>query len=235
MSKAKKGSKKSKRPRSKLQRPATFSEIEPFLDEELPRPATHQEIQRIFDDPAKAIAFFEARSLDQHRESGPRLLPNVVLIAALGTDHPDGRRFASAEGAVAIVEGKQFAMDNALLEQSGGVLIPYQSIAARPQAEASDWAWAILGEGASAVAEVATQLAVDQPNVSNASMLNFLGDAVSRALRRRLLLNTLKRCRFNLTRCSDLLRMTGSTNVLRAIRDLGLEAEYEAAKAARSE
>ena len=49
---------------------------------------------------------------------------------------------------------------------------------------------------------------------------------------RKLLLSELRRQSWNLTGTATALRMTGPSNVLHAIKRLGLSAEYDAAKAA---
>ncbi len=59
-----------------------------------------------------------------------------------------------------------------------------------------------------------------------------IGRDASRTARRKALLAELRRQRWNMTAVAKLLGMSNTSNVLRAIADLGLSAEYEAAKAA---
>ena len=63
------------------------------------------------------------------------------------------------------------------------------------------------------------------------SKLQEAGDAASRKVRRRILLRELERTGWNLAHVSDRLWMGGPSKVLQAIRALGLEADYAAAKA----
>lgn len=66
------------------------------------------------------------------------------------------------------------------------------------------------------------------PSTSRAkSGLTEIGDAAMR----KALLRSLKRHRWALPAVAEEFRLTGSANVLRAIRSLGLVAEYDAARA----
>lgn len=62
------------------------------------------------------------------------------------------------------------------------------------------------------------------------SVLTETGDRAARDAKRTLLLATLQTNEWNLTAAARALRMTGAPDVIRAIKDLGLENEYEAAR-----
>jgi len=79
-------------------------------------------------------------------------------------------------------------------------------------------------------ASMATFLDVTAATGTNA--LSAIGRAVSNAARRSLLLSALEDADWSLTTAGATLRLGQSGTVLRAIRDLGLHAEYEAAKRA---
>lgn len=62
------------------------------------------------------------------------------------------------------------------------------------------------------------------------SKLTLAGEAGALAAKRELLLKTLVACGWNLSRTAEELEMPGASQVIRAIRDVGLDAEYEAAR-----
>lgn len=62
------------------------------------------------------------------------------------------------------------------------------------------------------------------------SLLSIEGERASLEARRAMLLRVLKECDWNLSATAEKLQITNASTVIRAIRDVGLEAEYEAAK-----
>ena len=62
------------------------------------------------------------------------------------------------------------------------------------------------------------------------SLLTQAGEEASRLARRQLLLGTLTACGWNLSKTAEALQMTATPDVIRAIRELDLDKEYEAAK-----
>lgn len=62
------------------------------------------------------------------------------------------------------------------------------------------------------------------------SKLTQVGDEASKLARRSVLLATLDACKWNLTRAAEVLEMVGASDIIRAIKELDLETEYEAAK-----
>lgn len=65
------------------------------------------------------------------------------------------------------------------------------------------------------------------------SLLSRHGDEAKHAAERALLLKTLRRNAWNLTHTARDLEMPGPSQVLRAIKDLGLSDDYDEAKNAR--
>lgn len=65
-------------------------------------------------------------------------------------------------------------------------------------------------------------------------MLSRTGDEAKRAAERALLLKTLRAKAWNLTHTAEALEMPGPSQVLRAIKELGLSVDYEAAKTKRA-
>lgn len=63
------------------------------------------------------------------------------------------------------------------------------------------------------------------------SLLTLAAEAAALDARRELLMKTLDACGWNLSKTAEELKMPGASQVIRAIRDAGLEPEYEAAKA----
>jgi transcriptional regulator with GAF, ATPase, and Fis domain len=64
------------------------------------------------------------------------------------------------------------------------------------------------------------------------SLLSRTGDEAKHAAERALLLSTLETKGWNLTHTAEALEMTGPSQVLRAIKDLGLYDAYDAARKA---
>ncbi len=64
------------------------------------------------------------------------------------------------------------------------------------------------------------------------SLLTLAAEAAATEAKRALLLKTLNELGWNLSRAAEALEMPGASQVIRAIRDTGLDAEYEAARAA---
>ena len=84
-----------------------------------------------------------------------------------------------------------------------------------------------MGEMATTKAAKATATKAP-PAERTRSLLVEAGDAAMR----KLLLSTLRTQRWNLTATATALRMTGPSNVLHAVKRLGLTAELDAARAA---
>lgn len=72
------------------------------------------------------------------------------------------------------------------------------------------------------------------PTERKRSLLSRTGDDAKRAAERALLAKTLRAHAWNLTHTAEALEMPGPSHVLRAIKDLGLLDDYEAAKASRT-
>jgi len=64
------------------------------------------------------------------------------------------------------------------------------------------------------------------------NILSIIGDTVSRAVRGAVALRVLEHCDWSLSRASETLGLGNTSNVIRSIKDLGLEAEYEEARGA---
>ena len=62
------------------------------------------------------------------------------------------------------------------------------------------------------------------------SILTQVGDEAAREAKRTVLLAKLQECGWNLTRTGEALELGAASAVINAIRALGLEAEYEAAR-----
>lgn len=77
--------------------------------------------------------------------------------------------------------------------------------------------WAIIDRGEAAIPQ-------------KANKLSALGDIVSNAIKRTVLLDTLWRCSWNLTHTASALGLGSSGNVVRAIRELDLESALESAR-----
>jgi transcriptional regulator with GAF, ATPase, and Fis domain len=77
------------------------------------------------------------------------------------------------------------------------------------------------------------KLHLDQPPIVG-SVVQLAGDEAKHAAERALLLKTLRHNAWNLTHTARELEMPGPSQVLRAIKDLGLSAEYDAARNART-
>lgn len=69
-----------------------------------------------------------------------------------------------------------------------------------------------------------------EPEGRKKSKLTQMGDDAKREAMRKGLLAELKRQDWNLSRTADALDMVNASNVIRAIHDLDLDAEYEKAK-----
>jgi hypothetical protein len=104
----------------------------------------------------------------------------------------------------------------------------------KPPVDARDgayWVNRILAHGANALLQAAATLVVEAdlellPN----NTLSTIGDLVSVAIRRALLLQQLEATDWNLAHTADKLRLGSTPNVLREIKRLDLSAEYERAK-----
>lgn len=70
------------------------------------------------------------------------------------------------------------------------------------------------------------------PSKRKLSALTEIGERAKHEAMRRALLAELRRQDWNLSATADALTMGSASNVLRAVESLGLQAEYEAAKAA---
>jgi hypothetical protein len=66
------------------------------------------------------------------------------------------------------------------------------------------------------------------------SLLSLAGEEASLRAKRELLLKTLDGCGWNLSAAADALKMPGASQVIRSIRETGLDSEYEAAKQRRA-
>lgn len=73
-----------------------------------------------------------------------------------------------------------------------------------------------------------------EPEGRKKSVLSRHGDEAKHAAERALLLKTLRHNAWNLTHTARELEMPGPSQVLRAIKDLGLSDEYDAARNARA-
>lgn len=91
------------------------------------------------------------------------------------------------------------------------------------------WALTLLQEGSTAALDAAAAVLAD-PDALNTNVLTALGNTMSAIARRAVLRWALNACDWNLAAVSDLLRMGGSSNVLRMIRELGMGAEHAEAK-----
>ena len=63
------------------------------------------------------------------------------------------------------------------------------------------------------------------------SLLSIEGERASMEARRTMLLRSLKENDWNLSKTAEALLLANASTVIRAIRDLGLESEYETARA----
>jgi hypothetical protein len=97
--------------------------------------------------------------------------------------------------------------------------------------DGAHWLPNILLDGPNALLHAAVDLLSHYDLTTlNVSTLNYIGARVSAELRRVILLRELEATGWNLTHTADRLRMSGSANVLRAIKELGLTYAYEDAK-----
>lgn len=92
--------------------------------------------------------------------------------------------------------------------------------------------WGLLNIGPSAVLDAAATMSENASDLDRRAMsLSEIGDLISKKVRAGFLLAELQSSDWNMARCSERLRLGGTGNVLRAIRELGLSDEYEKAKA----
>ncbi|HVY65899.1 MAG TPA: hypothetical protein VHH11_13840 [Gammaproteobacteria bacterium] len=95
------------------------------------------------------------------------------------------------------------------------------------------WSGMIARFAPGAVLDAMAALAdVSNTRELHGSTLAAVSDLVCQRLRRAILHRELRASGWNLSRCGERLRLGGSANVLRAIRDLELTSEYKAAKEA---
>lgn len=95
------------------------------------------------------------------------------------------------------------------------------------------WFVRFLNQSPEAMLEAAAELCgYADPADLEANTLSALGALASKAVRRRILLAELQAADWNLSAVSETLRMGGAGNVTKAIKDLGLERELAAARAA---
>jgi hypothetical protein len=94
------------------------------------------------------------------------------------------------------------------------------------------WTATFLAACAQAMLEVAASLDDTRPldAITANNTLAFLGEEISRTTRRHLLLATLDVTEWNLTHAAERLRMSGPASVIREIKKLGLDAEYDHAR-----
>lgn len=93
------------------------------------------------------------------------------------------------------------------------------------------WLNAFVNAAPTAMLDVCASLVAAGDVPLRSSVLVAIGDAISREVRKRVLLQVLNESAWNMTRVSDVLQMGGASNVGRMVRELGLTDELDAARA----